>query len=141
MKLIDLSYFKNNMTSIEEVEVENYRNILEFVENYKIEKGEVDLSFLDLPNMKITYAKDKKHLTFSIGNVTGLFIYDESDREFFLDSKELLNDENREDIKEFLSDIKLPYVIVPKALTIKEKEAVYHMFMTLKKLDNDKIKY
>lgn len=132
MKLIDLSYFKSNMTSLEEVEVENYRNILEFVEKYKIEKGEADLSFLGLPNMKIGYAKDKEHLTFSIGNVAGLFIYNESDKNFFLESKELADDENKDDIKEFLEDIKLPYVIVPTPLTVKEKEAVYHMFMVLK---------
>lgn len=133
MKLIDLSYFKNNMTSIEEIEVENYRHILKFIENYKIEKGEVDLSFLDLPTMKIAYVKNDEHLSFSIGNIAGLFIYDESDREFFLESKELLDDENKEDIKSFLEDIELPYVIVPNQLTVKEKEAVYHMFMVLKK--------
>lgn len=133
MKLIDLSYFKHDMTSLEEIEVENYRNILTFVENYKIEKGEVDLSFLGLPSMKLAYAKDKKHLTFFIGNVKGLFIYDEADKAFFLENKELLDDENREDVKEFLSDIKLPYVIVPTTLSIKEKEAIYHMFMALKK--------
>lgn len=132
MKLIDLSYFKRNMTSLEEVEVENYRNILEFVDNYKIEKGEVDLSFLGLPNMKIGYAENKEHLTFSIDSVAGLFIYEESDKEFFLESKELSEDENKDDIKEFLKDIKLPYVIVPAPLTLEEKEAVYHMFMVLK---------
>lgn len=131
MKLVDLSYLKNNMTSIEEIEVENYQHILKFTDNFNMEKGIVNLDFLGLPQLEI--GNIDGHLNFSIGDTVCLLAYVEDDLKYYANYFANKNDVYEEDVIEFIKELEVPCVITPTPLNIIEKEAAYHIFMTLKK--------
>lgn len=130
MKLIDLSYFYYNMTSIEEIDVENYFHIKKFIDNFELNNSEINLDFLELPNLLLSNAEGIK--VFSIGKSSGALIYTENDKKLFLEQENLRESKYKEEIIEFLFDVKLPYAITFSSLNPAEKEAVYHLFMLLK---------
>lgn len=132
MRLVDLSYLKHNMTSIEEIEVENYRNILTFVDNLDMENYTVNLDFLGLPQMEI--GNNEGHFNFSIGKETVCLIaYTQDDLKYYGEYFANKDEIHGKEVLEFLNEIEPPCVITPIPLSIKQKEAAYHIFMALKK--------
>lgn len=133
MKLVDLSYLKHNMTSVEEIDVENFQHIKDFLDRVNLQNWIINLDFLQLGQMKV--GKNNGIWNFSIDdNKTGMLIYTEAEKEFYL-SFIPVDEMQLEKAKEMFEELETPFVVVPETLSVAEKEAVYHLFMFIQTLE------
>lgn len=138
MKLVDLSYLRHNMTSVEEIDVENFQHIKDFLDRVNFTDWIINLDFLQLGQMKI--GKTNGLWNFSIdNNKAGIIVYTEEEKETYLKfiPENKTDDEKTQTIKiqEMFEELEAPFVIVPTSLSVVEKEAVYHLFMFLQTLE------
>lgn len=138
MKLVDLSYLRHNMTSVEEIDVENFQHIKDFLDRVNFTDWIINLDFLQLGQMKI--GKTNGLWNFSIdNNKAGIIVYTEEEKETYLKfiPENKTDDEKTQTIKiqEMFEELEAPFVIVPTSLSVVGKEAVYHLFMFLQTLE------
>lgn len=128
MKLIDLSYLKDHLFSIEMLETNGWINEIDFRTHVTLNReGSFNFGFF---KNELEYKINNDIIQFSLGEKEGFFIFNKENLNTFL---KIVEDRyiQIQDIAKKLENIELPYVISMEKLDNKEKTAVLMLFNVL----------
>lgn len=128
MKLIDLSYLKDYLFSIEILETNNWINEIDFRTHVTLNR---ENSFrFEFLKKELKYKIDNNIIHFYLEEKEGFFIFNEENLNTFL---KIVEDKyiQMKGIENKLKNLELPYVISMKKLDNKEKTAVLMLFNSL----------
>lgn len=128
MKLIDLSYLKDHLFSIEILETNDWINEIDFRTHVVLNrKNSFHFNFL---KNELEYKINNNIIQFSLEEKEGFFIFSKENLNSFL---KIVEDKyiQMKGIENKLKNLELPYVISMKKLDNKEKTAVLMLFNSL----------
>lgn len=128
MKLIDLSYLKDYLFSIEILETNNWINEIDFRTHVTLNR---ENSFrFEFLKKELKYKIDNNIIHFYLEEKEGFFIFNKENLNTFL---KIVEDKyiQMKGIENKLKNLELPYVISMKKLDNKEKTAVLMLFNSL----------
>ena len=128
MKLIDLSYLKDYLFSIEILETNNWINEIDFRTHVTLNR---ENSFrFEFLKKELKYKIDNNIIHFYLEENEGFFIFSKENLNTFL---KIVEDKyiQMKGIENKLKNLELPYVISMKKLDNKEKTAVLMLFNSL----------
>lgn len=128
LKLIDLSYLKDYLFSIEILETNNWINEIDFRTHVTLNR---ENSFrFEFLKKELKYKIDNNIIHFYLEEKEGFFIFNEENLNTFL---KIVEDKyiQMKGIENKLKNLELPYVISMKKLDNKEKTAVLMLFNSL----------
>ena len=128
MKLIDLSYLKDRLFSIEILEINDWINEIDFRTHATLNR-ENSFHFEFLKN-ELKYKINNNIVQFSLGEKEGFFIFNKENLNTFF---KIVEDRyiQMKGIENKLKNLELPYVISMKKLDNKEKTAILMLFNSL----------
>lgn len=128
MKLIDLSYLKDYLFSIEMLETNDWINEIDFRTHVTLNRE--NSCYFEFLKKELKYKINNDIIQFSLEEKEGFFIFKEENLNTFL---KIVEDRyiQIQDIENKLKNIELPYVINMEKLDNKEKTAILMLFNVL----------